>query len=139
MAVVGNDWKEDEDVRDSWDAEEEVTKPPSTTVVTDPPPQRTRKPKAPATEENSLVRDESEQEKKARLSKLVKEKDLENAMSLFGLSVDTKGELKKETKDTAPASASPFDSLSPSTPSEFDQFVRIVAKRLQGFEVGKPD
>lgn len=89
LAAARDSWEND-DVADSWDAEEEdeeeedevkvaekVVKPSATTV--------TKKPvsKSSAIE---VVEPESEQAKRERMNRLVKESDLENAIALFGIS-----------------------------------------------------
>ena len=137
VAVVKEDWEDDEDVKDSWDAEEEEEAPkpaPKPKAAPKPKPAANKTPAVPAVVEPV----ETEFERKQRLERLVQEKDLESAMNLFGVS-DT-----RPNKDAAAAAApsvvvqqSPFDAMDPTTPAEFDQFTRIITKRLEQLESKK--
>lgn len=143
MAVVRDTWDDEEDVKDDWDAEEEPAKPivaapakprPSTTST---PTTSTTKPSAAKT--TTAPNNETEQEKKARLERLVQERDLDHALSLFGLSSDAHKNGPPPASNPVPAaSVSPFDTLNPSSIPEFDQFTRIITKRLEAFEVLPP-
>jgi hypothetical protein len=128
LAVIKDNWDNEEDVADAWDAEEEP-------VVVEPVKQP-KKPKAKPVETvlNDVPANETEYERKARLEKLIREKDLESAMSLFGISASEK------TTDSTPITnvvQSPFDTMTPITIPEFDQFARLITKRLEAFEAGK--
>ncbi|PJF18456.1 Eukaryotic translation initiation factor 3 subunit J [Paramicrosporidium saccamoebae] len=128
LAVVKDTWDDEEDVADAWDAEEEPV-----VVETAKVP---KKPKAKPAESyvSDVPANETEHEKKARLERLIREKDLEHAMSLFGISAPEK------TADSAPTTSiaqSPFDTMTPTTVPEFDQFTRLITKRLETFEASK--
>lgn len=85
LAAARDSW-EDEEVADSWDAEEEeaeveVVVKKVVEVVKKAAPVPAPK-KAPVFEEP----EESEQARKERMNRLIQESDLENAMALFGIS-----------------------------------------------------
>lgn len=84
LAAARDSW-EDGDVADSWDAEEEEVKVEVKKViepVKKTPSKKAEHAIAPAMEEPI----ESEQARKKRMSRLIQESDLENAMALFGIS-----------------------------------------------------
>jgi hypothetical protein len=142
MAVMRGDWKDEEDVKDEWDAEDEkVTLPPP------PPPPVAPIKSAPkkTTIPPVIMENETEQEKKARLEKLVRERDLDSAMTLFGISgkSPTTGEAcmtsstrtAERTSENTIVIQSLFDSMNPTTVAEFDSFTRVITKRLESLEV----
>ena len=99
--VMAKESWEEEEVADSWDAEEEEEQPmPAKAAVESKPVKETKQRgevQAPA-----QTATESAAERKERLERAVKESDLENAMALFGISkgevdVDEVLEVKKVT------------------------------------------
>lgn len=140
--MVRDTWEDDdEDVKDAWDAEDEPTPPPAATASA-PVTSTVKSKKSKGEATTTAAVDEAElnetpQERKARLERLVRERDLESAMSLFGITGSAKKESVATTTTTAAAaaSASPFDTMDPSTVAEFDQFTRIITKRFEAFEV----
>lgn len=154
-------WDEDEneDVLDAWDAEEEDEEKKKKEKKTLPraesaggktegraaASQKAPKAAAAAAAAATMVPiNETEAERRARLDKLVKERDLESAMELFGIN----GQPKKSTTNMAgasagamssqpPAAASPpysFETASPGSMAEFDQFSRLIGRKLEGLE-----
>lgn len=82
--AVRDSW-EDEEVADSWDAEEEVNEEVVVTKVVETV--KVSKPKKSAAVVESIEAEvETEQARKERMNRLIKESDLENAMALFGIS-----------------------------------------------------
>ena len=87
MAAARDSW-EDEEVADSWDAEEEEEEGEVQKVV-EPVKKAAAVPKKAAAPIAKIIAEEpqeSEQARKDRLNRLIKESDLENAMALFGIS-----------------------------------------------------
>lgn len=81
VKMAARDSWEDEDVADSWDAEEEEEEKVVEPVkVTKPASAHPKKSSAAAEPE------ETEQQRKERMNRLIQESDLENAMALFGIS-----------------------------------------------------
>lgn len=139
LAVVRDTWEdEDEEVKDAWDAEDEPSPAPvaaASVPITATKNKKGAKGGAETTAGHDAELNETPQERKARLERLVQERDLESAMSLFGISGPPRKEAAAPTAPVAAAPASPFDTLEPSTVAEFDQFTRIITKRLEAFEV----
>lgn len=130
LAVVRDDWEGEDDVQDDWDAEEKPAKP---VVPAAAPPKKTVKPIVP---KELPLATETEQERKVRLDRLVKERDLDNAMGLFGLSLEARN-VEQEPSSRAPSEANTllFETFTPTNIPEFDHFSRIITKRLEAFEV----
>lgn len=85
LAAARDSW-EDEDVADSWDAEEEEEKVEEVKKVIEPV-KKAPAPKKTVTATAVIAEpEESELERKERLNRLIQESDLENAMALFGIS-----------------------------------------------------
>lgn len=153
-------WDEDEDVLDAWDAEEEEEERPREKEKEPKAPSRTKsaseKPEGKASAGQKMVptaatatepTNETEAERRARLDKLVKERDLESAMELFGIGGQPK---KSTTTGTAGANTTPsqqsaaaavaasppysFETASPGSMAEFDQFSRLISRKLEGLE-----
>lgn len=131
MAVVQGNW-EDEDVAETWDQEEE-TKVETAPRTTRPKPKTNITIKT-ATTDDPIV-DETEQERKARLEKLVQERDLDSAMSLFGVEKKLEN-LAAAKSNTAAASASTpaFEMSNPTSIPEFDSFTRLITRKLESLE-----
>lgn len=135
LAVINNDrWDEDNEVLDDWDIEEPVTKP----AEQRPKPASAKPSKknivAPTQPPHTIVLNETEQERKARLEKLIRERDLDSAMSLFGL--ENKG-VQQDTSSSSPikqqTSSLPggaFEAANPTTVPEFDQLTLLISKKL---------
>lgn len=89
MAAARDSW-EDEDVADSWDAEEEEEEAVEVVKKVVEPVKKTSAAAAPkkvtVTAAAAAEPQESEQARKERLNRLIQESDLENAMALFGIS-----------------------------------------------------
>ena len=87
MAAARDSW-EDEDVADSWDAEEEEEEAVEVVKKVVEPVKKTAAaaPKKVAVTAAAAEPQESEQARKERLNRLIQESDLENAMALFGIS-----------------------------------------------------
>ncbi len=92
-----------------------------------------------ALEEDEEYANETEAERRARLEKLVQEGDLENALSLFGLEGAARSGAAGSagTKPIIKTITSPFDTMSPSTMVEFDQFQELIVRRLGSLEGAK--
>ena len=89
VKMAARDSWEDEDVADSWDAEEEeeeMVKEKVNEKVTKSVPVASKKAPNVATTIKAEVGEETEQERKERMNRLIQESDLENAMALFGIS-----------------------------------------------------
>lgn len=136
LAVVKDTWDDEQDVKDSWDVDEEEAKPAAKPKAA----KQAVRPAAAAAKASpaaaAAVVNETEGERKARLERLVQERDLDNAYSLFGI----EGGVRESAAKTLPgaatiAASSPFDTLHPQTAPEFDQFARLITKRLEAFEV----
>lgn len=82
--MAARDSWEEEDVADSWDAEEEEEVEEVKPVKATKPVTATKKPAATTT--TAAEPEETEQARKERMNRLIQESDLENAMALFGLS-----------------------------------------------------
>lgn len=143
LAVVKDTWDDEQDVKDSWDAEEEeevkpVVKPKEVKTSTKQVSKPTTAKTVPIEATPEIV-NETEGERKARLAKLVQERDLDHALSLFDIEGVKRESVSKKTSNgsSLAASLSLFDTLTPQTIPEFDQFTRLIAKRLESFEVGE--
>lgn len=84
VKMAARDSWEEEDVADSWDAEEEEEVEEVKPVKATKPVTATKKPAATTT--TAAEPEETEQARKERMNRLIQESDLENAMALFGLS-----------------------------------------------------
>lgn len=84
LAAARDSW-EDEEVADSWDAEEEEEE---VEVVVKKVVEVVKKAAVPAPKKAPVFEEpeESEQARKERMNRLIQESDLENAMALFGIS-----------------------------------------------------
>lgn len=153
MVVVKESWENEEDVADSWDAEEDepvVTKAPvkAAPAPAKPPAKAKAQPEAPA------AGNETPEQQKQRLNRLIQESDLENAMALFGISKDqvnvdevlgvekkpsskSSSSLAASSAAASSASASPFDAANPQSWSEFEAFSALISARLTAFEGSK--
>lgn len=81
-------WEDEEDVADSWDAEEEEEEEVKVVLKPAPKASTTTTTAKTTTTPVAVKKVETEQEKKERLERAIKESDLENAMALFGISKD---------------------------------------------------
>lgn len=90
IVMAKESWEDEEDVADSWDAEEEEEEEEEVKVVVKPAPKAstTTTTAKTTTTPVAVKKVETEQEKKERLERAIKESDLENAMALFGISKD---------------------------------------------------
>ena len=136
--MVKNDhWDEDNEVLDDWDVEEPPTKPAehrSKPIPVKPPKKNIPVPAQPS---QADVLNETEQERKARLEKLIRERDLDSAMSLFGFEnkgakdTFTSSPIKQQTS-SLPGGA--FEMANPTTVPEFDQFTLLISKKLTALQ-----
>lgn len=86
VKMAARDSWEDEDVADSWDAEEEEEEEKVVEKVVKPVAAAPKKAAATSVKFAAVVAEESEQSRKERMNRLIQESDLENAMALFGIS-----------------------------------------------------
>lgn len=135
-------WNEDEDVLDAWDAEEEDKEDK---IKKEAPPKAKpvdKKVEKKASTVATAPANETDAERRARLDKLIKERDLESAMELFGISGKsvapaTSGSATSSPSKQTTTSASPvssFETASPESMAEFDQFSRLISRKLETLE-----
>ena len=160
--MAARDSWEDEDVADSWDAEEEEEKVAEKVVK--PVAAAPKKAAAVSVKFAAVEAEESEQSRKERMNRLIQESDLENAMALFGISkseinVDevleiTKKEgikriifilylnfilVKKPASNAAAVSENGgyFESAKPQNWGEFETFSSAIVKKFKTLETSK--
>lgn len=124
---------EDDEVLDDWDAEEKVVEMAPAKVEI---PKKSKPVKKETLIHEDMYVNESEADRKKRIEEAVRIRDLESAMSLFGVdSVTDEGATAVKERNTVKINASHFDTMNPNTLTEFDQFSKIIVQRLQTFEV----
>lgn len=90
--MAARDSWEEEDVADSWDAEEEEVEEreqqqqQEVKVVKPKEVKANKKSTTASSASNTIETEESEQARKERMNRLIQESDLENAIALFGIS-----------------------------------------------------
>ncbi len=126
-------WEEEEgDVADAWDAEEEeVVVVASAAPPVAAPAKKKKEPAAGATLQGGHY-DESAEERKARLERLVMESDLVNAMSLFGIEGGEAAARPAAAAAAVKQYVSPFDTSDPRSTKDFEAFAALIAKRCEG-------
>ena len=148
IKLAARDSWEDEDVADSWDAEEEQEEAEEEVKPIEPvKPKKAAALVKPSQDATPPPPQETDQARKERLNRLIQESDLENAMALFGISkseinVDQVLEITKKDA-TTPVSSAPsvdggyFESAKPQTWTEFETLSNTVVKKLKSLESSK--
>ncbi len=150
LAVVRDDnWDDEQDdqVADDWDAPEDnqpvskvataKTKPAASTGTKRekalPSSKSTLQGAVPPGTTTAPSHQETDAERRARLEKIVQERDLESAMELFGISGSSKTSSSGIAASVTGASTSndTFETFTPTTTVEFEQYSRMISRRLE--------